>query len=255
MLITERKVSIFNLLNIYFADHPLTTIPYYDILTYHTYKNWGEIKGYEKSKKFTSIINLNQDIDVIWNRITRQHKRHIRRAEKNGIKVTISNNYEGFFQINKTLINQKNHANIFGINILSSEFMKKYGILFIAEYQDEIMGGNFYVHDENNALLMSVAYSKNENNIEYKKMNIDANCFLNWEAIQYFKNKNMINYYLGDVSTNQENINIQMKGGDYFKRSFGGDVIFRYEYRKFNSFFTKSLYSSWNFFKNTKIIS
>lgn len=97
MLITERKYSIFKILNVYFAEEPVTAdIPDYDVVIYHTYKNWGIIKGFERINCFTTTIDLSQGIDEIWNKIKRQHKRHIRRAEKNGTMVTVSNNFEEF---------------------------------------------------------------------------------------------------------------------------------------------------------------
>jgi len=88
MLITERKFGIFKFVNVYFAEEPGTAdIPDCDIVTYHTYKNWGDIKGFDKIQFLITKIDLNQDIDEIWNKIKRQHKRHIRRAEKNGSRL------------------------------------------------------------------------------------------------------------------------------------------------------------------------
>lgn len=248
MFITKRKIFIFNFANIYFADEPFSiAIPDCDVLTYHTYKNWGDIKKYEKKICFTTAIDLNQDIDVIWNRIKRQHKRHIRRAEENGIDVTISNNYEKFHQLYTKLLNQKNCTGPAELNIPSLEFMQKYGILFIAENQGEIIGGNLYFHDMHNAIMMSNAYPIFEDTIENKKRSTDANCYLHWNAMEYFKNMGIINYDFGGVLCNDININHQLSGGDYFMRSFGGTVIPQYKYIKFNNFFTKSLFYSWNF--------
>ena len=248
MLITERKFGIFfKFVNVYFAEEPGTpNIPDCDVVTYHTYKNWGNIKGFYRINCFTTSIDLSQDIDEIWNKIKRQHKRHIRQAEKNDIKVTVSNNYEEFNQIHKRFLKQKNYADPSGLYTLSSQFMQKHGILFIAENQGEILGGNFYFHDQNNAQLAVHAY-KVGNTVEEKKRTSEANCSLHWEAMQYFKDLNIINFDLGDVSSDDLTIHRRMNGAEYFIRCFGGDVVPRYAYMKFNSRFSEILFHSWNF--------
>jgi lipid II:glycine glycyltransferase (peptidoglycan interpeptide bridge formation enzyme) len=247
MLITERKYGIFKSVNVFFAELPGTAdIPDCDLVTYHTYKNWGDIKGFERTNYLTTTIDLSQSIDVMWNKITRQHKRHIKRAVKNGTDITVSENYEWFYQVNKKCLKQKKLADPIGLNIRPSKFMQKYGTLFIAENHGEILGANLYFHDEKNALYVEGICKNIENNIENKKWSIDANCYLHWVAMKYFKNMHIINYDLGCVSCDDTKINHTMNGGEYFKRSFGGNVISRYTYVKFNSRFSKLLFHSWN---------
>ena len=161
----------------------------------------------------------------------------------------MSNNYEGFHQIYKQFLKQNNYVDPFGLNIVSPQFMRKYGILFIAENQGEILGWNLYFHDKNNVLLLESAYNV-ETTIENKKKSADANCYLHWEAMQYFKNMDIIFYDLGDVSSDDIHIHHHMNGGEYFKRCFGGDVIPRYAYMKFHSHFSKVLFHGWNFLRS-----
>jgi lipid II:glycine glycyltransferase (peptidoglycan interpeptide bridge formation enzyme) len=247
MLITQRKFGIFKIVNVYFPEEPGTAdIPDFDVVTYYTYKNWGDIKRFDRINYFTTTIDLSQDIGEIWSKIKRQHKRHIRRAQNDGTNITVSNNFEEFHKIYKRFLKLKNYTNLFGLNILSSKFMQKFGILFIAENQGEILGGNLYYYDENNAVTISTAYQQFGDSIEKNKQISDANCYIHWEAIQYFKNLNVINYDLGGLHSNDIHINHQMHGLDYFKRSFGGEVIPQYAYRKFNSRFYKLLFHSWN---------
>jgi len=241
MLITERKFGIFKIVNIYFSEAPvIENIPDWDIVKYHTYTNWGEMKGFERKKCFTTRIDLSPDINIIWNRIKRQHKRHIRRAQTKGVTITLSNNFEEFLQINKKVSKLKNYVYPFELNLPSSQFLQKYGLFFIAEYQDEILGRNLYINDGNSALLVS-AFQKKENTVEHKKLSIDANCYLHWEVMQYFKNKGVVNYDLSNLDCDEIPINHQLSGGDYFKRNFGGDISSRYEYRKFKSPLIKNM--------------
>jgi lipid II:glycine glycyltransferase (peptidoglycan interpeptide bridge formation enzyme) len=247
MLITKRKFGIFNFGNIYFAEEPFSVaLPDCNVITYYTYKNWGDIKGYEKNKCLRTIIDLTQECDAIWKRINRQHKRHIQRAEKNGTIVKMSNNYKEFHQIYKQFLKQKDVVDPFGLNILSSEFMQKYGVLFIVENQSEIIGGNLYFHDKDTAFVVSTAYKNFENTIENNKK-ADSNCYLHWKAMQYFKKMNITKYDLGDVSSDDIKISHKLNGGEYFKRCFGGEVVSLYKYTKFNSHANKLLFHLWNF--------
>jgi hypothetical protein len=234
MLITERKFGVFNIANIYFADKLNTIkVPDCDVETYHTIKKWDENNGFERIQSFTTTIDLSQSIDGIWNNINRQHKRHISRAEKNGTNVSVSNKFEEFYTFNKKFLKQKNYTDLIGINILSSEFMRKYGILFIAENQGEILGGSLYFHDENNAVPICCAYQLFEDSIDQKKRIYDVNCYIHWEAMKYFSSLDVFNYDFGGVN--------------HFTISFKGNVVLRYQYRKFNSRFCKLLFHFWNF--------
>jgi lipid II:glycine glycyltransferase (peptidoglycan interpeptide bridge formation enzyme) len=194
-----------------------------------------------KKKYPITRIDLRLDVDVIWNKIKRNHKRHIHRAKKNKLNVSVSNDFEEFYQIKKRLSKQNKHSYPFGIHISDSKFMQKYGTLLIIENQNEILGRNLYFHDNHNALLMDNLYQDIKKNQENKKLSIDANCYLHWEAMQYFKNLGIINYDLGEIASDEIKINHQMKGGEFFKRNFGGCVSYNYEYRKFKSVFIKNI--------------
>lgn len=253
MLITEKKYGTLKIVNIFFMEEPVTAnIPDCDVIIYHTYKNWGNIEGFDRISYLTTTIDLRQNIDNIWCKIHRQHKRHIRRAKNEGTRVFVSDNYEEFHRIYTRFMKQKNYADRFGFNIPSSKFMRKYGLLFIAENKGEILGGNIYFNNNGNVLLAHSAYQKSGNSIENTKQSVDANCYLQWEAIQYFKNLDGISYDLGGLDSDEINIHHQMPGLNYFKLSFGGDIISHYEYRRFDSRFNKLLFSSWNFLQKSK---
>jgi lipid II:glycine glycyltransferase (peptidoglycan interpeptide bridge formation enzyme) len=257
MLITERKFQIFNIANIYFFEEPVPinpiNLPNCDVLTYHTYENCGNIDGFYKMSYFTTTIDLKQDIDVIWNKIKRQHKRSIHRAKKTDITITLCNNYKEFHQRYKKFLKLKNYADPSGISIPSLEFMQKYGILFITKSQGKTLGGNLFFHDDYNVLHAFSEYEKFGNMRDKNKLISDSNCYMQWEAMQYFKNMGLINYDLGGLMSDEMITNPQKQGLNYYKLRFGGDIKSRYEYRKFNSLFLKSLFNSWNFLKKAKI--
>jgi hypothetical protein len=250
MLITERKFGIFKFLNLYFSEKPSNTdFLNYDVVTYHTSKNWGHINGFDRKECLTTTIDLNQDLEVIWRKIKRLRKRHILRAEMSDTKITISTNYKEFHQIYEKFLREKNFADPFGLVIFSLNFMQQYGVLFIAENQGEVLGGNLYFHDDHNTLFACTAYQTMGNSIEKNKRISDANSYIHWEAIQYFKNLGINNYDLGGLGCKEIIINQQMNGLDYYKLSFGGDIVSQYQYTKFSSGFNKFLFLSWNFLR------
>jgi len=251
MLITERKFGIYKIVNIFFAEKPVTySLPDCDVIIYHTYKNWENVEGFERIHYPTTTMDLSQGIEDIWNKFHRQHRRHIRRAEKNGTKVSVSDKFEEFHRIYKKFLKQKNYADRFGLNIPSSKFMQKYGTLLIAENHGEILTGNLYFHDGENALLVNGAYKIFGNNIDNYKLSADASCYLDWVAMQYFKNLGVINYDLGGLKEGELKLHHKMPGLNYYKLSFGGDIITQYEFQKFNSRFNNLLFRSWEFLRS-----
>ena len=236
MLITERKFWIFTFLTIYFADKPLTTkLPNHDFITYHSYKKWKEHDGYEENKYLISLIDLNQNIDTIWKRMSRQHKRHINRSIKNGTIVTVSNDFEKFHEIYENFLRQKNFLGPMGINVLPLSYMRKYATLIVAENQGEMVAANIYLHDHRYALLLESVYPVIENTVENKKRSTDANCSILWEAMKYFKKMDLVSLDIGELSCENINSDPLASGGDYFKRCFGGEFVPRFKYRKFNA--------------------
>jgi len=251
MFITEKRFGIYKIVNIFFAEKPVPeNLPDCDVIIYHTYKNWGEIEGFERTHYYTTTIDLSQTIDDIWNKFHRQHRRHIRRAEKSGTRVSVSENFEEFHKIYKKFLKQKNYADLFGLKIPSPQFMQKYGTLLIAENQGEILAGNVYFHDAENALLANGAYKISGNTHDNNKKSVDASCYLQWVAIQYFKNLEVFNYDLGGLNQGDLKIHHKMPGLNYYKLSFGGDIISQYEYLKFNSRFNKLLFRSLEYLRS-----
>jgi lipid II:glycine glycyltransferase (peptidoglycan interpeptide bridge formation enzyme) len=249
MFITERKFGLIKIVNVYFIIDSLSTnVPECDVIIYHTYKDYGEIEGFDRIHFLTTTIDLSQSLDDIWNNIEKQHKRQIRRAEREGTTVSVNEKFSEFQAMYKGFLKRKNYANPIELNVMSLKFMQTYGTLFIAENHGELLCGYYYYHDENNALLVKTAYHQIENSMERKKQISDANCYIQWEAMKYFKSRNIIHYDLGGgILADEKDINHPAHGLDFFKRSFGGDIISHYSYRKFNSQFYKFLFHCWVF--------
>lgn len=230
MLKIERKIYLFIIKDIWWATEPYN-VEGYDSVTFYSCKNRINMEGFSCVKFTTLIIDLDQDLDIIWKNMDKSSCRYaINRAKKDGIKIRLNQNYEEFYEINKSFKKNKNLPTGFE-NI---DFMKKYGTLFISEIDGEILGGQLFLEDESHIRWLIGASKRLE--VDKKRATLigNANRLMIWQAINYAKEKkikefDMGGYYTGKTKDEQKNrINI-------FKKSFGGNLVTQYIYRKDNS--------------------
>ena len=223
MLQIERKRYIFRTKEIWFSDY-LFDVEGYDGVTFRACKNKIDIKGFTREEFTTLVIDLMQDLDVIWGNMSKSSCRYaINRAIRDGVKVELSQNYEEFYEINRSF--RKNKGLPLGSETV--EFMEKYGTLFIAESDGEILGGQLYLEDENNIRWLLGASQRLEVNKEKATLIGNANRLMIWEAIKYAKEKGIKDFDLGGYTGGDNKDTI-----DIFKQSFGGKLTTHYIYRK-----------------------
>ncbi|MCD6239311.1 MAG: GNAT family N-acetyltransferase [Thermotogae bacterium] len=227
MLEIERKIYIFKTKQIWFADYPFN-VNGYDSVSFHACKNKVDIKGFIREEFTTLIIDLTQDLDVIWKNMSKSSCRYaINRAQRDGVKIKLNQNYEEFYEI----VHSFRKAKGLPAHPEKIDFMKKYGILFVAEFDGEIIGGNLYIADKNNIRWLTGASKRLGVNREKATLIGNANRLILWETIKYAKEKgirefDMGGYYTGgDTNDPRYTINI-------FKKSFGGVLTTNYIYRK-----------------------
>jgi len=154
-------------------------------------------------------------------------RRPIRHAEANGIKIKINQNYEEFFEINQ-LFRKKKGLNT---NSESIEFMKKYGTLFVTEYNGEILLGQFYLEDKNNIRWRLTGSKRRDVDKEKARLIANANKFTVWNTIKYAKDKGIKEFDMGGYYTGEKK-DIQKENINLFKKSFGGELVTHYIYEK-----------------------
>lgn len=228
MLEIERNRYIFRAKDIWFCEYPFD-VTRYDSVVFHACKNKIDLNGFHCKEFTTLVIDLNQDLDVIWKNMSKSSCRYaINKSLRDGVRIKLNQNYEEFYEINRLFRENK------GLTISSEklEIMKKYGTLFVAEFEGEILGGQLYLEDERNIRWLIGASKRLESGKEEAITLIgNANRLLVWEAIKYAKEKgikefDMGGYYTGKIKDEQkERINI-------FKKSFGGELTTRYIYQK-----------------------
>lgn len=226
MLEIIKKTFGFKTNQIWFADFPYETKGF-DMVVFLDCKNKADVPGFICVEHATSIIDLGQDLDKIWSNMSKSSCRYeIRRAEKEGIEIKINQNFEDFIKIEKLFNKTKKR----GASNASVEFMKKYGVLFIAKLGNEIMGGQFYLKDEN--IIRMLWAPSRRLNVDKKNSTLIGmgNRLMVWEAIKYAKAKGMKEFDLGGYYVGEDDK--QKKSISEFKKSFGGKLTVRYIYKK-----------------------
>ena len=234
MLLISRKASIFKIKEIWFADSP------YDVDNCHSVKfnackNKVDTNDFNCEKHTTITIDLTQDLDKIWKKMKKSSCRYaITRAEKDEIKIKVNQNYNEFFKIYHSFRNKK------GLSTISSflwnpeiEIMNHNGTLFTAEFNNEILSGNFYLEDKNNIRWILGASKRLAVDREKATLIGNANRLIIWEAIKYAKNKGIKEFDLGGYSLSADKDKNNPKYGiNRFKESFGGELKVYYTYYK-----------------------
>lgn len=236
MLIVSRKVLNFRIAEVYFAATPFE-MNEFDLVKYHFCNQASNIDGFSSSTTFTSVIDLNQDLNAIWNNFDRKSTRYcIKKANQEGIKFKINKDYKEFYDIYKNFLVTKNLSSLFKTNYISLDSMMKFGTLFTSYFNDELLGGHLYLEDENNIILWISA--SNRLDVGKKKAAVigNGNRLLHWEAIKYAKQKGLNKFDWGGIWSDIETQSDRDKYSiNSFKLSFGGIKEIRYNYDKIYS--------------------
>lgn len=200
-------------------------------ITFHNCENVIHLNGFQRETFYTHVIDLTQNTDEIWKKFSKSSCRYaINKAIRDGIKIKIDQNYDDFYLLNKKFREKKGLQ----LNIDSIDTIKKCYTLFVAEYRDEIIGGQVYLNDDQHMRWLLGASKRLEVNSHMVTIIGNANRFLIWTAIQHakangLKEFDLGGYYLGE-SENKELENINK-----FKKSFGGVLKEYYIYEKYYS--------------------
>jgi len=226
MLEIDKKTFVFKNKEIWFADCPYD-VEGYDSVSFMACKNKVDLAGFTCYDFPTLMIDLTQGLDAIWGNIKPSCRYHINRALREGIKVRINENFDEFYEMTKSFRRKKGLAGM----VVHPEFMKRYGTLFTAELDDEVIAGIFWLEDESN--IRGLIGSSKRLDVVSKKANIigNANRLLFWEAIKHAKEKRIKEFDFGGYYTG-ENKDDPRHTINTFKQSFGGQLITRYNYDK-----------------------
>lgn len=230
MIEIENRKILFKTKQIWFSDKIFDVKGYSGIV----FSGCGfneDIPGFNRRLNVTSVIDLTTGLDAIWKGMDRSRCRNsIKRAEKNGVAVKMNENHEEFYRLYQNL---KAHRKEIG-RLFSLDMIKKSGLLFTAEHDGEVIGGHFYLSDNDNMLCLIAA--TDHFNVDNKKKSIvgSASHLLHWEAIKYGIAEKKKNFDLGGLFAG-EGTNYYGKSIDSFKESFGGKRTVQYSYSRYYS--------------------
>lgn len=198
MKIIERKRLLFLTgKDVYFADRPID-VDECDSVTFIGCKTSRKIAGFKSTPALTAITDLRPDIDCIWEKLDKKSNRQrIKRAEKQGITIHRNQYLKEFYQLNKQFTEKKGFDQFLDFGALSFAEMGKYGTLFTAKYQGEIVGGHLYLEDEKHIRLVISASKRLAVTKEQAAIIGRANRLLHWESIKYAKEKGIVEFDWG----------------------------------------------------------
>ncbi|NQE54743.1 hypothetical protein C5S29_14225 [ANME-1 cluster archaeon GoMg3.2] len=101
----------------------------------------------------------------------------------------------------------------------------------MTEFDGEIIGGQFYLEDENNIRWLVGASKRLEVDRNQATLIGNANRLVIWQAIQYAKEKGIKEFDMGGYYT-REAKDVQKERINAFKKSFGGELVTHYIYHK-----------------------
>jgi lipid II:glycine glycyltransferase (peptidoglycan interpeptide bridge formation enzyme) len=178
------------------------------------------------TKQSTLIIDLTNQIEFLYNEISKNNKYEIRRAEKESVSFKVFKNDEIYSDMKlldefensyNSMYKEKGMIKTFNKKIID-KYIKNGSIIFtIGLYKNSPYVFHAYIYDElNTRLLYSV--SSFRNNEEIKALIGRINKYLQWKDILLFKKMGIRNYDLGGIHDFKE-----PNGIDKFKMSFGGE--------------------------------
>ena len=222
----ERKKYIFKTKEIWFADYP-HDVKGFNRVVFRDCKNMVDMPGFSRRKHTTLIVDLTKDLEQIWRNINKSCRYKIKRAKREGVKIKLNQNFEGFYEMN-CLFRWTKGLPPPGI---TAEFMKQHGTLIISEFFGKIIAGNVYLEDENNIRYWIGASKRLEANKEKTALIGRANRLIHWEAMEYAKEKGIKEFDMGGYYTRKER-DQQKEKINIFKKDFGGKLIAYYIYQK-----------------------
>ncbi|MGD0329212.1 MAG: GNAT family N-acetyltransferase [Nitrososphaeria archaeon] len=230
MLEFDSNIGLFKKKNVFFAESPFD-VGGYDEIMFHACPNRSVAKGFYSRVLTTSVIDLNQSIGLIWKKMDKGSCRwSIKSAIKKGVKVKISQDYDTFLEINHSFRTEKGLPDY---NV-TPEFMRKYGILFTAEYDGKILGGQFYLRDKKHMYWLIGASKYLESDRRTAMLIGHGNRLMVWEAIRYAKESGNQEFDLGGCFIIHDKRN-PLYELSFFKKTFGGKLVIRYFYKRYYS--------------------
>jgi hypothetical protein len=226
MLEVDNSKFIFKTRKIWFSEVPFD-VTGCDGVTFFECTRDADVRGFAKEEFTTLVIDLTPDLETIWKGMDRLCRRSVENARKAGVVVRMNEGYDVFYDIHSEFRKAKGLPE-YNVDI---EFMKKNGVLFTAEYEGKVLGGQYHLSDGKNIRFLLNSTKRLEETGKLKTIIGYANRLMIWEAFCYAKGCGMSSFDMGGYYTGKEP-DPQKEGINKFKSTFGGKVVTHYIYQK-----------------------
>ena len=226
MKVIERRKNLFKFKHIFFSERPFD-VKGCDVAIFRHCRRDVRESGFRRFEGLTSVIDLRRDLNEIWLRMSKSSCRYaIGRAERDGVRVAINENYDEFYEIYKEFRKRK------GLDRLKLSEIKRYSTLITAVYNGDVICGHIYLEDDRNIMYWQSARMLNVDR-DVARVIGNASKLLQWVAIKYAKSKGLETFDLGGLFPPGEAERDEEKRGiNMYKLSFGGEVVKVYNYVK-----------------------
>jgi hypothetical protein len=199
---------------------------------------WFVIQAAKQAKNLypfkTQVINLLEDVGVIFSKLSSNTRYKIKRAEREGITPSItlspsSNELEAYADFYDEFAKQKNlppcnRTKLSALNL-------KGGILLSSATRNngDVLSSHAYVKDEESRrvrLLYSASHFRGLDDSSERNLVGRANRLLHWHEIQALKDARFSHYDLGGLPMNDADI--EKNAIARFKLEFGGEQVIEY---------------------------
>ena len=194
----------------------------------------------------TSLININQDINLIFDNFSSTTRYDIRQAIKSNIKIEYFNNSHTH-ELNYFLNNVNSfYKNKKIINNLNKKYFNNNNNIFLVKASDNKFWHTYamYIYDNNRFRLLILI--NNYSKITKKLLGYSSKLLI-WRSIENSKKLGCNIFDLGGL----DNLNnSKLKGINKFKLSFGGSNCYEYNTLVVNNNLLRFFYKIYYFFKN-----
>jgi hypothetical protein len=223
----DRKRYVFRIKEIWFSDQPHDVAGCHRVI-FRDCRNKTNVPGFRLTEQTTLVVDLTEDIDAIFGRMDKDACRYsIRRAVREGITVSVNQHQREFHLMNRSFRERKGLL----AHWEEDESVTRYGTVFAAELDHEVIAGNLYMEDKDHIRWLLGASKRLEVDKRKAALIGFANRLLIWEAMQYAKAKGIREFDLGGYYTGGVPAP-EMERVNAFKKGFGGQLATHYIYEK-----------------------
>jgi hypothetical protein len=183
------------------------------------------------NKIFTLFIDLNQSLDVLFNKINKNFRKDIQFCIKNNFEFNIVEDRNTFISFFNEFSEMKglNKANTAVI-----ESLREHSVITSASKDNDMMAMHFYLVDQNQKLVRCLYSATMRLRDDVDKKNVGkANKYLHFKEMEFFKNEGFEIYDFGGYNMDKNDTSLQ--GVNTFKERFGGELVEMYNH--FSSLF------------------